>query len=120
MPAEIIVVHELGKLVADLTTRVTAAGYKVATFSDPIEAINRAQTVKLLVTALEFPAGKPNGSALARMARIRQNTLKFLFLAPPELTKHADDIGECIELPTHADAVFDSIDRLLQQNATRN
>ena len=49
-----------------------------------LDALENAQRVEVLITRVRFPPGKPNGIALALMARHKRPGIKVLFTARPE------------------------------------
>jgi DNA-binding NtrC family response regulator len=75
MPAPVLVVHD------DPDTRVLAlaalrtVGLEVVAFADPMAALDAIETdssVRVLVTSVSFPTGKPNGVALGRMVKVKR------------------------------------------------
>ena len=52
-----------------------------------------------MVTGAEFPPGKPNGVALALMARRRRPGIKVLFVGNAELGPFVDGAGTFVPLP---------------------
>ena len=72
MPARIVVVHDDPEFVDQLQSALRRAGRDVAAFADLMDALaalDAAQRIEVLITRMQFPPGKPNGLALARMAR---------------------------------------------------
>jgi len=51
--------------------------------------VESAHLIELLVTCPNFPEGRPNGVALARMARTKRPGIKVLFVGPAELEQYA-------------------------------
>jgi DNA-binding response OmpR family regulator len=72
MPAQIVLVHEDTEFSDAVSGALRDAGYVVAVFPDPLvalDAMETAERVELLITHVQFPAGRSNGAALALMAR---------------------------------------------------
>ena len=71
MPATIVIVHDDPEFAEPALATLHAAGYDVVAFSDfmsGIDALEHPKRIELLITRVRFPAGTPNGAALARMA----------------------------------------------------
>ena len=122
MPAKIVLVHDDQDLISGLRGKCEGRGQSCAAFTDPIaalDALSTATLAELLVTGVQFPAGRPHGVALARMARLRRPDIKVLFISPPEYIEHVDDLGEFILFPTDIPTIMTAIDRVLcAANAT--
>ena len=116
MPARVILVHDDPDFVRLLAHAIRAAGVDVEVFSDPLGALDvldAAQTVDLLITCVQFPEGKPNGIALARMARLRHHKIKILFVAEPEFEEYNEDLGTFLPVPTTTDDVVATVRHVL-------
>src|SRR5262249_23074597 len=85
---------------------------EVAPFSDPmraLDALDGAQTVELLITRVQYPAGKPTGIVLARMARWRRPQIRILMMAVPEAEPYlGEDWGEHLPLPATTDRLVEA------------
>ena len=93
MPARIVVVHDDFDFVQSVVASLQAAGYDTVAFSDSmsgIDALEHPKRIELLITRVRFPAGTPNGEALARMARLKRPGIKVLFTSFPEVRQHTD------------------------------
>ena len=116
MPGRIVIVHDDPAFVDQIATALKLGGHRVATFIDPLVALDgleAAPSVDLLITRVQFPAGKPHGIALALMARRRCPGLKVLFCALPEFQKNAEAFGEFLPTPIAVPDLLDAVDRLL-------
>jgi DNA-binding NtrC family response regulator len=121
MPALVLVAHD------DTATRelavaaLNAAGVTAVGFHDPmaaLDAIEGDSLVRVLVTRVDFGAGKLNGVALARMVRVKRPSLKVLFLALQENRKHAEAMGEFLPMPIDPYLLVDAVGRLLKSRRT--
>ena len=117
MPARIIVVHDEAEFRCQLTTSLQSAGYFVACHPDPLaawDAINTGRHFEVLITRVEFPPGRSNGVALARMARARQPGIRVVFAALPRYASDAADLGTFLPMPVTVPAVVAAVRRLLE------
>jgi len=102
MPARIIVVHDDPSFTERTAAALVAAGHDVRAFTSSMSAINAlegAQRIEVLVTRVVFPAGQPNGVAVALMARMKKPGVKVLFAALPEMQAHTEGVGEFLPAP---------------------
>src|ERR1700759_2524669 len=102
MPARIVVVHDDAEFLDQVVAALRLAGYDVASFIDPLDALRRleaAQTVEVLLPKIRFKPGKQHGISLAMMTRYKRPHVRILFVASPEFEAHAKDIGEFIPFP---------------------
>jgi hypothetical protein len=67
----------------------------------------------VLITRVRFPLGKPNGIALALMARHKPG-IKVLFTARPEFARHAEGVGEFMPVPIDLTELVAAVGRLLR------
>ena len=119
MPARIILVHDYQALVGELSAALEAAGYSVAPFLDPMRAldvISSASTAEILITKVDFGPGKPNGVALALMARYRRPGIRIIFPAKPEMREYTAHLGDFLALPVRVPDVMDAVNRLLKND----
>jgi hypothetical protein len=65
------------------------------------------------VTRVIFPAGQPNGVALALMARVKRPGVKVLFAALPELREHTEGIGKIIPAPADPAEIAARVGKML-------
>jgi len=101
MARQILLVHDDPAFTGAASGALREAGYEVMVFPDPLVALNaleRAEHLDLLITRVEFPAGRSNGASLALMARIKQPGAKVLFLCRPEHRHEVADLGEILPL----------------------
>jgi CheY-like chemotaxis protein len=77
-------------------------GYEAMALVDPmvaLEALEDAERIELLITSMDHGDGKPNGIALARMARLRKPHIKVLFVAAPGMERYTAGLGELLPWP---------------------
>lgn len=116
MPAEVVVVFADRRFSDGVVSRLRAANRDVAALPDSMEALTAlegAVRIELLVTCLDFGPGKPNGIALARMARLRRPGIKVLFVGDGALSNHAAGLGAFLASPVKAEDVVSEVARLL-------
>jgi len=101
MPANIIMVHDDPEFIEKAATALRSAGQNVVMFLDPMEALNAFDTVhfEILVTRVRFPVGRPNGIALAQMARAKRPWIKVLFTVAAENVEYTEGLGEAVTAP---------------------
>jgi DNA-binding NtrC family response regulator len=120
MPAQVVLVHDDPLFVEEGATALCAAGYEVAAFTDPMLALNAldaARTIELLITRITYPPGKPNGLALARMARTRRPQIRILLMAIPEAERHAKGWGEHLPLPATIAELVEATQRAFESES---
>src|ERR1700761_7161436 len=107
MPAPVIVVHP------DLETRdlalstLRAAGLEAVAFKEPLLALDAIETdgrSRVLVTAVDFGAGRLNGAALVRMLKYKRQGIKAVFLTAPEHAEHVAGDGVALLEPPDSSA----------------
>ena len=116
MPARVVVVHDEPELLADLEAAIRLAGHDVAAFVDPMIALNTLDAdhhIEVLITRVQFRSGKPNGIALARMARVKYPSIQVIFTAHPEFARLASGLGTFIPAPIKVVDVVATVSRLL-------
>ena len=87
-------------------------GLAVAAFLDPMDALaalERIQTVQLLVTSITFPAGKPHGVSVAQLTKYKRRDLQVLFIDSADLAEHTEGVGDFLATPIEADALVASV-----------
>ena len=102
MPAPVVFVHDDPTFTEACATALRVEGYDVAAFTDPMLALDEldtASTVDLLITRVAYAPGKPNGLALARMARVKRPNIRIIFLAVPTAIEHIEGWGDFVQLP---------------------
>jgi DNA-binding NtrC family response regulator len=120
MPAQIVVVHNDAAFSGPVSRALREDDHDVMVFPDPLVALNAleaAEQVKLLITRVEFPAGRSNGMALALMARRKRPGVKVLFVCRPPFRKHVEDLGEVLTTPVSIAEVVEAAARLLAHAA---
>ncbi len=116
MPAQVVLVHNVTKFAFEAAAAIRDAGYGVAVFTDPVkalDALDRAQTIEVLITRVNFPPGKPNGVSLALMTRYRRPNVRVIFTARAEMARHTQDIGELLAAPISIPDLVEAVRRLL-------
>lgn len=116
MPAPIIVVHDNSHTRGVATNALRDAGYEVTAFDNPmavLDALDSPTRLRLLVTRMDFGAGKLNGAALARMVRYRQPAAQVVFVARDENRDYTTDLGEFLPVPLDPKALVDVVGRLM-------
>jgi DNA-binding NtrC family response regulator len=114
VPARIAVVHTDPEFTIALAVALEVAGHDVTTFVDPmtmLTALEAADNIEILVTRVDFPKGKPNGIALARMALMRRPGIRVLITGLPEFARLAEGLGEFIPAPIAAPDVVEVVQR---------
>ena len=117
MTARIFIVHDDSAFSEEARSALEAAGHSVATFDDPmtaLDALEAAQQIKLLITPASFGPGRLNGIALARMARFKLPAVRVVFTAVPEYESHTEGLGEFLPAPVGVDDVVEMAERSLQ------
>lgn len=116
MPARIVLVHDEPEFVCATLTVIRRAGYDIIAFMDSMSGINALEHpkhIELLITRVRFPAGTPNGAALARMARLKRPGIKVLFASFAEVRQHVDGLGQLLPRPFSTDELLETIGRML-------
>ena len=116
----IVVVHDEGQIRELAVTTLRAVGYDVVGFADPmraLDAIEACSGIRLLVTRLNFPAGRPSGASLGRMVRYKRRlkgqSVQVLFVTQPENQLLVGDIGAALPLPLDPQMLVDTVKQLL-------
>jgi len=119
MPARVVVVHDEPGFVDGLVAALNLAGHQVAAFADPLaawDALAAARLTEVLITRVQFPPGRSNGLALARMAHLNCRSIQVIFVARPEFASECEDDGLFLPLPVSVPQVVKTVDLLLQRN----
>jgi DNA-binding NtrC family response regulator len=117
MPAQIILVHDDAVFAEPVSCALRENGYEVMVFPDPLAAVSALETAErmdLVITRVEFPPGRSNGVALARMAHHKRPGVKLLFVCRPQFREHVEDLGELLPRPVAVAQVVDAAGRLLR------
>ncbi len=109
MPAPVVIVHTDSEFRSAVETLLTRSGYRVASFSLPLKALDAIDadgSLQVLVTRVQFPEGQPHGIALARMVLVRKPAAKVVFTTSDEYSDHIDGVGTVLTAPvTPADVL---------------
>jgi DNA-binding NtrC family response regulator len=116
MPGPVILVHSSEGFANQAASALRNAGYEVVVFTDPMQALDALDATgapQLLITRVNYPSGKPNGVALALMARNRRPHIRVLFIAQADMRQHAEGIGEFLPVPVALADLVAVVERLL-------
>ena len=120
MPAQIVLTHDDVAFTDAVSRALVESGHEVMVFPDPLialDALDIAENVKLVITSVEFPAGRSNGAALAPLTRQKRPNVKVLFVCPPDLRAQVEDLGEVLAAPAAVSQIVEVAARLLQASA---
>jgi hypothetical protein len=96
---------------------VRDAGYEAVGFDDPLVALRAIEAdpqIRVLVTRLNFGAGRLNGGALARMLHYnRRRNIKIVFIVRAANEFYVDGEREFFSHPVDPKAVADLVGRFL-------
>jgi DNA-binding NtrC family response regulator len=112
----LVVVHDDATLRAAMIAGLVAAGHGVDGFADPMLAwgtCHAGPDMGVLITGVNFPPGRSNGVALARMTVSENSATQVLFVTAPEFAAHTDGMGQTILLPAPVSDVVKAVARLL-------
>ena len=76
-------------------------------------ALEPGEQTELLITRVQFPPGRSNGIALARMARIKRRDIHIVFVARREFANQVDEQDAFLPMPVAVRDVVDVVKRLL-------
>ena len=116
MPAEIVLVDTDTEFAKAAAGALQSAGYSVAVFSESMRALDTLdfpRALRLLITRVEFPRGKPTGISLAQMTKLRKRELAVLFVGPSEAQPFTTDIGEFVCAPIAVSELAERATRML-------
>ena len=116
MFARIVLVHDDWGFVEELIAALNLAGHQIAVFTDPLaawDALAAARLTDVLITRVQFPPGKSNGLALARMSRANRPAIQIIFTALPEFVKECEDAGVFLARPVPVSHVVKTVELLL-------
>jgi DNA-binding NtrC family response regulator len=117
MSARVVIVHDDRGFLDPLASALRRAGHSVAGFSDPmaaLTALDAPEKIALLITGVQFPPGKPNGVALACMARSKRRKIQVIFTARAEFAEYSEGLGTFIAVPVDLAEVVATVGRLLR------
>ena len=98
------------------------AGYQViavATTTEALRELDAGRAIDLAIVDVKMPPGHPHGFALARMARFRQPTLRFLFMSgSPEavdldVLEYEEPMGPVLLKPVRIAELMEAADAAL-------
>ena len=102
--ARVLFVHTDSAFMEQVTACLSEAGHIVSCRSNPMEALDFLESdapCDVLLTRIDFGRGALNGIALARMARIKRQSIKVVFTGRPDFQKLADGLGEYLAAPVN-------------------
>jgi DNA-binding NtrC family response regulator len=120
MPGQIVLVHNILGFANEAAAALRDAGYEVAVFTDPMQALaalDAAKAARLLITRVNYPSGKPHGVALALMARNRCPDIRVVFTARADMEPHTQGIGQLLSMPVSIADLVAVVAHLLPQPA---
>ena len=124
MPAPIVVVHDDPEFLAQAEMALRSVGLELVAFQSSLAAINaveRAETVRVLVTRDNFNArGDPNGISLVMMARQKRPKLKAVFLCSDETRTVVADYGIALRAPVEAAEIVRVVREVLAEEQACN
>jgi DNA-binding NtrC family response regulator len=109
-----MLLHDDPKFIEGAAAALRLAGHHVATFVQPLDALNALETehFELLITRVRFPIGQPNGVALARMARIKRPSIKVVFTVAAENVEYTEGLGEAVTAPIDVSELVATVARI--------
>jgi len=116
VPAQILVVHDDPTFCQALAVTLRTQGHTVAVCFDPIpawEALPSDHKVKVLVTRINFGAGKTNGLALARRAVSNRPCTQVVYLCAPDEREFLPEEAVFHMMPYNAALVAKTVAGLL-------
>ena len=126
MPAPIIIVIDDQEARETARRALDAASFHVATFDDPIAALNAVEkdsSARVLVSLTNFGQGKLNGLALVRMLRHKQivqdgkSSLRGVFIGPAANGHQAKKEGEYLPMPIDPNALVDAVGKAFRTSS---
>jgi DNA-binding NtrC family response regulator len=121
MPAPVLVVHDELTVRELALTALGSAGHETVGLEDPmiaLDTIEAAALAPVLITSVTFPAGKPNGISLGRMAKLKRPDIKAVFVGALEHQSLTEGLGDFLVMPFDPQALVDVVDRLLDRVPT--
>jgi hypothetical protein len=116
MPAETVLVHDA----EDFATEAATAPWRGLrgrcvhrSARGTLDALEAAERAEVLITRVNFPAGRPNGVSLALMTRTRRPDIRIVFAAVAETEPYTEGIGEFLPMPVHIPDLVATVLRLL-------
>ena len=113
MPARIVLVHDDKAFLEEVAAAFAAVGHDIATFERSMTALEAAQSVDVLITRLNFPAGNPNGVSLARVTRNSRPGIKVFFFGPAQMQEYTDGVGDFLPYPITVSELVEMVAKLL-------
>ena len=117
VPSPIVIVLDEPGFGDEVAAALNVGGHEALAVPDSMAALGQlesASRIELLATAVEHPPGKPNGVALALMARTKRPGIKVLFIGPPQLAGYTAGIGGFMAAPVSVSQIVDGITQLLK------
>ena len=109
MPAPVVLVHNDPEFLETTKASLEAAGFVVASFSNPmlaLTALETPHTVNLLITGTFFGPGQPNAVSLTRVVRSRRPNVQAVFIGEPEVEEFVDGLGVFVSAPVDPDQLL--------------
>jgi DNA-binding NtrC family response regulator len=102
MAKRILLVHKDREFAAQVRAALLGAGQEVVQVFDPFRALDdmeREPWLDLLITGVRHGDGKPNGIALARMARYKCPSIAVILVGASEFSDFAEGLGVFLSTP---------------------
>src|SRR5689334_17249884 len=102
MPAEVVLVVADPGFLHDARAALLGEGLSVAAFSGSmaaLKALEGAQAVEVLATAVNFPGRQPNGMSLALMTQHRRPNVRLIFMGPAHVAPAVAELGQLLAEP---------------------
>ena len=117
MTKSVVVVHDDPVFIERVVEALRRAGHAVVVFPEPLAALHTlddpGSDANLLITRAQFPVGKSNGIALARMTRSKRPDMKVLITGKEHLAEFAEGLAEFLPHPVDINELVAAAERLL-------
>ncbi|MEJ0015694.1 MAG: hypothetical protein WDN25_03860 [Acetobacteraceae bacterium] len=118
MPARTVIVLDDRACAEAAASALQVIGIEAAYIHDPmaaLDALDGAQRIEVLATSIDHGRGKPNGIALALMARMKRPGIKVVFVGQADMAHHTTGLGAFLVSPVPATEVVDAVVRMLAE-----
>jgi DNA-binding NtrC family response regulator len=118
MPARIVVVMDEPGFAEKAAEQLAAAGYDAIALADSmvaLDALEDAVRIELLITSFGYRPGRPNGIALARIARLKRPKIKVIFVGEPQLVHYTAGLGAFLQSPVTVSQLVETIIEVMKK-----